>query len=417
MKLLTRTSRYYLIWSSVTFLLAGIGFYFILRNLIHSSINETLLAEKTSVLEELEKNPTSYSYFHNLEIEAVQTRLPAMKQPIWSDTLIYHQADKEYIPYRQLMQIVQSQGRSYRVVMRESLIESDELIKAVFFSLLLLLAAMVGGLFWTNRFVTLRVWQPFWKTLSSLQTFQPGQSQTLSFPQTDIDEFSALNRALGELTHKVQQDYRSLKEFTENASHEAQTPLAVMRSEIELLLQSDEWSQTQLRSLRIINEQVNRLTRLHASLLLLAKIENGQFPAHNPVPLANLVGKRLEEWRAILDFKQIQVKTRLASAFAVPVHPLLADILIDNLLGNAVKHNHVLGKIQVEVSTEKLSIANTGPAFEGDPEQFFERFHKQRSAGDSTGLGLAIAKKICQAHGLALRYRIENGWHVLTISF
>ncbi|MDJ1470314.1 sensor histidine kinase [Xanthocytophaga flava] len=415
MKLLSRTSRYYLLWSSIAFLLAGIAFYFILRSLIHDSIDETLLSEKTNVIKELKQNPTHYSYFHNLEVKAIQTSL-LPSNVIWSDTLIYNEGEKEFIPYRQLVQVVQIHGKAYQIVMRESLIESDDLIKAVFISLLLLLTVLVSGLFWINRFVTLKVWKPFWDTLSRLQTFQPGQNELLFLPDTTIDEFMALNQAVGELTRKVQRDYRSLKEFTENASHETQTPLSIIRSEIELLLQSEAWSDTQLRPLQTINEQVNRLTRLHASLLLLAKIENGQFPAQEPVLLSALVAKRLQEWNAMLDFKEIVTEFSLLADFEVSIHPLLADILIGNLLGNAVKHNIAQGKIRIESTLTKLTIANTGHQFEGDPEQFFERFQKQRSTSDSTGLGLAIVKKICQVHHFILSYKIEDNWHILTIS-
>lgn len=428
MKLLTRTGRYYLLWSSVAFLLTGIAFYFILRSLIHQSIDETLMAEKTSVLKELARNPTRYSYFHNLEVEAVETKSAKTEsaekadhatndsQVIWSDTLIYNGMENEFVPYRQLVQTVSIDSKSYRIVMRESLIESDDLVKAVFLSLLLLMTVLVSGLFWVNRWVTRKVWQSFWDTLSQLQNFQPAQSEPVSLPHTDIDEFMALNQAVESLTKKVRQDYRSLKEFTENASHETQTPLSVIRSEIEWLLQSETWSQTQLRPLRIINEQVNRLTRLHSSLLLLAKIENGQFPAQQPVALSDLTARRVEELRAMLDFKQIQVETLLQSAFMLPIHPVLADILIGNLLGNAIRHNLPQGKIRIEATGGKLRIANTGNRFEGNPEQFFERFHKQRPASDSTGLGLAIVKKICQVHGLVLHYRIDEQWHILTIS-
>lgn len=214
---------------------------------------------------------------------------------------------------------------------------------------------------------------------------------------------------------KMQQDYRSLKEFTENASHEMQTPLALINARVEQLIQSEQLTKTQTNWIESIYQASRRMSRLNQGLLLLAKIENGQFDDVQHVDLTAELIQRLADMEEVLLHKQIVVKIIPGDAFKVQLPPSLADSLLTNLVSNAIRHNRQKGYIQVRSSGNQLSLSNTGPALTSDPTTLFDRFKKEAGSHDSFGLGLAIVKQICDTYQLDLSYHYLQGVHTLYV--
>jgi signal transduction histidine kinase len=158
------------------------------------------------------------------------------------------------------------------------------------------------------------------------------------------------------------------------------------------------------------------LSKINQALLLLAKIENQQFPEVTEINLCELVKQRLEFLEELIDFKKIKIILNLEHPFIVKMNAYLAEILVNNLLSNAIKHNIENGQILLISFPEKLIISNTGKPLTIVPEKLFQRFVKHNSGNDSTGLGLAIASEICIRSNLVLQYSYENGYHKLKIS-
>jgi signal transduction histidine kinase len=102
---------------------------------------------------------------------------------------------------------------------------------------------------------------------------------------------------------------------------------------------------------------------------------------------------------------------------SIQINEYLLDVLLNNLLGNAIKYNLIGGKFHVELNERNLIIKNTGNALTMPTEQLFERFQKDSSASDSLGLGLALVKQICDTYGFQISYIYENQWHSLSIVF
>lgn len=101
------------------------------------------------------------------------------------------------------------------------------------------------------------------------------------------------------------------------------------------------------------------------------------------------------------------------------MHLGLADSLLQNLLHNAIRHNHPGGRVDVLLNARTLEISNTGPPPAGDPARFFERFRKQNAASDSPGLGLSIAQRICTYYGFGIHYSFTEvgSRHILRVHF
>jgi len=221
---------------------------------------------------------------------------------------------------------------------------------------------------------------------------------------------------LEEMIQKMQTDFINLKEFTENASHEIQTPLAIIKSKLELILNDAELSGTQHKRLHDAFETVNRLSKLNDSLLLLSKIENRQFVEKSDINLSQLIQSRLEYLEELIALKHIELSVQLDIPVTIFINPMLADILINNLLSNALKHNFDQGKIFISSRINEIVFSNTGKPMTFDATKLFKRFVKFNASEESTGLGLAIADEICRSSHLKLNYTYLNDLHSFTLS-
>ncbi|HXS36557.1 MAG TPA: HAMP domain-containing sensor histidine kinase, partial [Flavipsychrobacter sp.] len=219
------------------------------------------------------------------------------------------------------------------------------------------------------------------------------------------------------MTERVQKDYLSLKEFTGHAAHEMQTPLAVIRTKLDILMQNETLLKHDTAQITDIEKAVHKLSRLYQSLLLLTKVENRQFILNEDVHLDKIIKDKCAEFWEMIEAKGIKVKLYLEP---VPVffHQHLAEIIISNLLNNAIRYNREKGTIEIILQPDYLSIANTSNFAELDKEKVFQRFYRHQGAQDEgNGLGLSIIKQICDFAGYTLVYQYISGEHLFKIIF
>jgi len=226
-----------------------------------------------------------------------------------------------------------------------------------------------------------------------------------------------MNEFIENMTEKVNRDYRSLKEFSENASHEIQTPLSIAKGKLELLLQSNDLDEKNMAMIESAYKSIDHISKLGSSLTLLSKIENMEFSEGQRCILSEMLKKSLEDFEELYEMKGIKVDLNMQDDVVVQNNPDLLKILINNLLTNALRHNFEGGQIKIKLNHSKLLIANTGEKLQISPEQLFERFKKDRQTEGSLGLGLAIVKKICDISGYAIHYDFQDGWHHITVNF
>lgn len=316
------------------------------------------------------------------------------------------------VPYRQLSHVVDIYGIAYQVTIRKSQEQKPLFLANITNIILLVFAGMLFITLLVNWFISKSIWKPFRRSLEKIRGAELQKMEAIYFEKTGITEFNELNASLNEMTGKIYGDYVNMKEFTENAAHEMQTPLAVVQSKIELLLQDATLTEEQALNMEQASHSLRRLSNLNQSLLLLAKIENSQFDTQHRINLADTIRKYLQLFKEMTQYKNIDVEYNNASPFMVNLHPLLADSLISNLVGNAIKYNYSGGKIDITINSNKISISNTSHQSAIPSEQLFKRFKKSSlSAEMSNGLGLAIVKKICDTNGLTIMYEFENGMH------
>lgn len=416
MKLQTKINIRFLAVTFLVFSVAGVLFYFALDKVVDQNIREMLESRKAYIILNLQQNtPTSESIEspdHSIFIKRTEK---TEQYTTFSDTMAYDQEEKELIPFRKMTFSVHSGGQHYEVILLQSLLESEDLQMIIFSFMAALFGIVLLALFFLNRWLSNKAWNPFFRSLSVLNNWKIGESQAVSFDRTGISEFDQLNRTLENMMQKIQVDFVNLKEFTENASHEIQTPLAIIKSKLEMVLQDKTLSDLQYQRIRAAFESANRLSKLNDTLLLLSKIENRQFVETYEIDMCQLIQSRMEYLEELFALKQIEVTIHLETQVVFSMNPLLADVLINNLLSNALRHNKEKGKIIVSSENQEITISNTSQQGKIVGSRMFRRFSKQTTASESNGLGLAIAHEICNNYNLELIYRYLNGMHCMTI--
>lgn len=420
MKLIQKATRSFLIACLLVASLGGLFCFFLLKKIFSDEATEQLYAQKgkiTARLYQTQQMPENrYALPDSLAV--IQVALPASET--LTDTMLANPLEPgEMLDFRILSfgVTVQTPGEPaskihyYKVTIQNPIYETEDLSQAVFAIFAGLIVALVLALLLVNYWLSNRLWRPFYQTLATLGTFKINETQPLAFSATSTEEFQTLQTNLDQLTRLVRQEYASLKTFTENASHELQTPLAVISSNLEQLLQAPNLTQSQMEQISGLLDTTGRLARMNQTLLLLTKIENSQFGTVERVDFSKSLGEKLTLWEAFIKHKGITVDQQIEPGVKILVNPHLADVLLNNLLTNAIKHNVGDGKIVVTLGGQKLKIRNTGHPPTVPVGQLWERFRKDSPHPDSLGLGLALVAKICETSGIQVSYEYEKGWH------
>jgi two-component system, OmpR family, sensor kinase len=277
--------------------------------------------------------------------------------------------------------------------------------------LLLLLLVVISG-----RLISKYILSPFKRTLKVIQSFDLKQKKRIHLPGTRTDEFRELNGFLQKMTDRALEDYQSLKEFTENASHELQTPTAILRGKLDLLMESD-IRNDQAVLIADMHNALEKLSRIHHSLTLLTKLDNNEYETREPVCFSDITREALASFDELIQMKALIPDIRIEENIFLSMHASLADLLLNNLISNAIRHNHPGGQIGLLLNRTGLVIGNTGEAPGAPTSELFERFKKGNAGSDSIGIGLAIVRQICDLHGFTIVYEYASGRHTLAIAF
>ena len=318
--------------------------------------------------------------------------------------------------FRVLSSYISINGKLYHLQIETNIEEADETMLAIAIVTLLFFALLVIGFIFLNRRIAKQIWQPFRNTLKKLKSFDLTTQRAVSFDKTNIEEFEELNQSLQKLIDKNISVYSQQKTFIENASHELQTPLAVLKSKLDLLLQNKNITSEQAELLTAIDLPLSRITRINKNLLLLAKIENKQFAEVENIELTEVINETLELLSDYTTLKQISVDENFSEKLFLSCNKTLLEILVNNLLINAIVHNTEQGKIQISFSNKTLTISNTGKTALSN-EKLFERFTISSSETANSGLGLAIVKEICNRYNWHIHYTFENNLHSFSVQF
>lgn len=414
MKLLDKYSRLNITATILTFIIGSCTFYFLLNFILIRELDERLQAEQQEI--------QAYVNAHNSLPDIVRTKdqftlyeqANSKSNTTFSSLKVRQNKDRE--DYREIKFSVLVGGKYYLVTVGTPLEETEALLQVIIGVTIAMIGIILLIGFLINRIVIRRLWKPFYETIEKVKAYHLADQETLKLEKTGIDEFSLLNLSINEMVERIQQDYGSLKNFTGQAAHEMQTPLAVIRTKLDTLMQNEAVLEKNAQHILDIEKAVHRLSRLHQSLLLLTKVENRQFILNETISLDKIINDKCTEYAEMADAMQLKINLSLQPTYLL-FHQQLAEILISNLLNNATRYNKPGGKIDIILKDNILSISNTSDNGQLDNTRLFKRFYRDTTSSEGTGLGLSIVKQICDMAGYAISYRFLEGRHDFIINF
>jgi signal transduction histidine kinase len=410
----TRTSVYI----TLTVLLFGAVIYYFAINYIAQQQLDRGLQQQLTEAEEYarsnDQNPQLYDLDRDHAIFVKTNRQQLQKR--FFDTTYFNPKEQRAEPGRAVEDLVKVNNNNYyKVVITISRAGQKYLIEVITIITLTLLAGLLAVLFITNKYLLNDLWKPFRLTLKEIKQFNIANVDQFTGKPSQVDEFTELNEAIREMSLRVTHDYLKLKQFTENASHEMMTPLAVVTTKLDTLIQDETLGADQLAQITDIYSSINKSSRLNNSLLLLAKLENKLITEEEPIELDIMLAEKMQQFQELMQSKnllfrhQLEPKQILASKY-------LVDILLNNLFSNAIRHNITGGIVIIQLTAHLLSIKNSGGANPLNTDLIFERFQKGKES-QGTGLGLTLVKNICQHYDYTIHYYHERGLHAFVITF
>ncbi len=418
MRLITKTTLLYFLISIPLLIFAFVYTFSVINEEITDGTDEGLYREKLN-MQELIKNLDGARniYLRSDSLTAIIVLPGKKKINSFSDTVVYDKLEEGELRYRVHRSYFFHNGTHYLISVCKPGMEEEELKEGLIYCFSIVFGLLLLSFFTLNILASRILWKPFRSTLKKLDAYDINAMSEIKFDPSSTKEFRQLNTSLDKMTQKIISDYRKQKEFTENASHELQTPLAVIKSKLDLLIQSKKLGSEELELLQGMENAVQKISALNKALLLLTKIENNQFKEQKEVNLHTLVNAAIVTYSDIYQGKGITSRTEFKGETILRMNPVLADLLISNLIQNAFRHNKENGEMRVELDPEKLVISNSGAALNISADELFERFKKNDGAKESLGLGLSIVKSIIDTYGFGIEYTYIQGQHRFTVKF
>lgn len=421
MKLLSYTYRKLALLLFLLMAVWGVLFYYAIIDEVVDETDDTLENYGEILMESALHDPsileTEGSLMSFYKFTPISEEEGRHYRQVFYDATVYIELEDEDEPVRVMCTAFRMpDGQYYELKLMISILERDDMVEAMLWYLgalflLFLICTSIG-----IQLVLKGVFRPLHRLLDWLHCIQPGKEVPPLDNPTKIREFRQLSDAALDMGNRSYKAYEEQKQFIENASHELQTPLAIVRGKVELLAESEGMTEQQMEHLDEIYATLGRAVKLNKSLLLLSRIENGQYTEMEDVSVDEILDELLPDLMDIYEHKQVRlIRKREEQPFIIRCNHSLAQILVSNLVKNSLLHNREGGELQVLTTPTSLVIKNTGDV-PLDGEKLFRRFyHGMDGKKDSTGLGLAIARSIALSSSLKLTYEWQDGMHTFRL--
>jgi signal transduction histidine kinase len=392
-------------------------FYLTIEKTMEHNVDESLEELQTWLQPLLQTENIDFinRFDKNISIEEVENRVRSENR--FQNKNIYTASDDEFVNYRILDYYRDIDGQNYHINIRKSLIENEDILFNILVLQLGVFLFLLLTLVLINRQLKIKVWNSFYTIIQQIKSYRVDQKEIAQLPSSSITELKDLSFSVENLMKNNLQLFNAQKELTENTSHELQTPLAVFQNKVDLLMQTQPLSEQQMQYMLDLQRTTRKMSQLNKSLLLVSKIENRQFSEVAKLSVNDPILGILHDLEEVLSSKNINVITELQHNKLVTANEVLLQILLNNLISNAVKYCPKDGTVQLYLDENKLQISNTAYAGPLEETTLFQRFKKQNSEKTGNGLGLEIAQKIAQLYGWNLAYQYKNNQHSFELNF
>ena len=418
MRLVNKITLLYVVLMLFVFIIGGILTFQMVKNVVRQETDYTLYLDTQLVIQSIsEGNPISALENAKISIDELPMSMEEMNRGIFVDTMMMHRFHKTLEPFRKRTSTHKINDKHYKITISDVFIEQRDMSEGVIHTMVRLFIILSAIFLIFSLFFSKWLLAPFHETLKYIRQFNIRSKKTTTLPSNGITEFDELNRFVSTMTSKAKKDYASLKEFSENASHEMQTPLAVVQGKLELLQGSDVLREKELILIGESQKAVSRLSRLGQALALITKIDNKEYISTVKINFSAVVDEILSSYQDLASLINISISQKITPDIKLNIDDALAEIMIGNLVKNAVQHNVEDGWIHVDLVKDKLMVRNLGKPNTTPTSELFDRFKKDNQTSDSLGLGLSIVKQICDLHEFKVEYTCENNDHEIIVHF
>ncbi|MBN1638322.1 MAG: HAMP domain-containing histidine kinase [Ignavibacteriales bacterium] len=414
-KLLTKTTFIYLIFTFTTFLIVALFMLSESNEFIKKELDMRYHMFEHRIKNFIEKGKPLDRLPPVTIVAELSEKPDTSKFPIISDTLIYDATRDKEMMFRKKTTVIKAQDKYYRLELPVPIDDYIRLKDDIFRTLIPAFFILAGIIVLFNLFISGYLFRPFNRILETMKTFKVGSASELTKINTTTKEFKRMQDTFYQMLGRIEEDYRHLKEYTENMAHEIQTPLSIIRSKTENLISDDSTMNKYSDTIKTIYDQTNHLSKLGNTLNLLTKIENEEFTNRRHINTKELIEKHISAVSELLDLKEIKIETDLSDKHTLFIDPYLFDIIIKNLVRNAITYGSNKGAIEIKTTEKKFEISNYGEILNFSADKLFERFYHTDHEKGAIGLGLAIVKKICELNNLEVRYSYCDDKHIFTI--
>lgn len=418
---LLRKTLLYLVLAAVPIAIGG-GWLFhtLINRVIRYEVDEQLSSDLAFVREQLQTvgTPAGQGAYllDNPHVEALPGSPPVA--PVFADTTEYDRREKQLVPVRRLTTVAQIGQRTYRIVVKQAIGEFEEIAQLLSIGIIVSFLALLTLLLVLNSWVSRRLWQPFYQLIDQLRTYRLDARTPLTFTTGTIAEFNQLGSTLNTMSQTLHRQYTTQKEFTDHAAHEMQTPLAVVTTQLDQLLATEPLTSAQVKLVEQSQESIRRLSQLNKSLLLLTKIESNQFAEASSVNLSELAERLHQDLQSYAQHRGLCWTSRITPDICQPMNPHLAEVLLLNLMRNALIHAQPGTDVQIVLTPADFRTINEAPPLPFPAAQLFNRFVKNPARPESTGLGLALVSQIIHRYGMRVTHGFDETarQHTFTVS-
>lgn len=396
-------------------LLLSIGIYFSVHDLGQRLMYETLHAEMQDYLLRRDMNPKAMlPATLTLGGYALDAPRPEAAAPAALIGLAPGKHAVELNGTAYLVLVGDHDGHRYAFLFNETLHQQRE--HHFFYYLLvgvMIMTALSGmGGLWLAR----RVVAPVTDLAERVASLDPTISAPPALPTPSRDEIDDLANAFNRYQTRIRECVERERAFTADVSHELRTPLAIIRGAVEILEDDAELNSGQRQRIARIERASHDMTDLTTALLHLARA--GSRPDSEPdhCSIAEVVRESVDKHRALCEAQPVEIELELDRDFTLPVEKILASVVVDNLIDNAIRH---AGSSQVRVRLEehRLVVSDTGKGIaEDDIDRVFHR-HYKGSASHGAGIGLSLVKRICELRGWRIAIDSKAGSGTTAVLF
>ncbi|WP_241676560.1 sensor histidine kinase [Flavobacterium pectinovorum] len=395
----------------------------LVENVVYRHINNGLLEKKHKFIEHLNKSEIddfiensddsteTYSQFSTLHSEfLVLSRSPIkanQKKAVFSNE--FRIIEGEESEYRILQYHFTYEKQGYQLEIGSSLSEINDLTFIIRFFIIIVFVVILLITFLADTFYIEFLLKPFYKIID---TKIRRVNEPESFDHTPIKarsrDFRELDFVLNQMMDRIAELFKKEKQFISNVSHELLTPIALLKSKFENLLQNDSLDDNAFDKIAGSLRTLDMLKKIINNLLLISRIENNQYEANEVINFHEIITDLQEDLQDRIEDREIQFLNKMQHDYIFTGNKTLIHILIYNLVTNAIKYNKPKGSIVVEDGFLEhryfISITDLGIGMNASQiENIFNRFARISSDQDGQGLGLAIAESIASFHHIEIK--------------